>query len=283
MGATITGRRSLAPRELAGAVVAGFGEHRLLTYASAIAFQVTIALPACLLFLLGVLGFLNLEEVWSKDIAPDVRGSVSPAAFSLVDDTVRHVLASKQVFWATAGAAIAVWEISGAVRASMGALHEIYGDGSKERPFHTRIPLSLVLAAGVGLCILGALVVVRFGPLLYEATGLAGAGLFALRWLLASLLLALAVGLLVHFAPREDQPLPWVSFGTLLVIVGWIGMSIAFAIYVTQIASYASIFGHLATFFVLLLYLYIAAVVFLGGLQLDAVVRRRVEGSSSGG
>jgi membrane protein len=88
--------------------------------------------------------------------------------------------------------------------------------------------------------------------------------------------MGLAVGLLAHFAPGVRRPLPWVTFGTILVIVGWVGMSIGFGIYLTQIADYQSIFGHLATVIVVMAYLYASAVVFLGGLQLDAIVRSQM-------
>ncbi len=45
----------------------------------------------------------------------------------------------------------------------------------------------------------------------------------------------------------------------------------------TEVASYGSVFGQLATFFVTLGYVYYACVAFLGGLQVDAVIRARVD------
>jgi uncharacterized BrkB/YihY/UPF0761 family membrane protein len=53
-------------------------------------------------------------------------------------------------------------------------------------------------------------------------------------------------------------------------------MSIGYGIYLREIASYGSVFGQLATFFVTAGYLYYSAVAFLGGLQVDAVIRDRV-------
>ena len=71
-------------------------------------------------------------------------------------------------------------------------------------------------------------------------------------------------------APGVRRPLPWVTFGTGLVIAGWVAMSIGFGIYLTEIADYDSIFGHLATVIVLMAYLYAAAVIFVAGGQIDA-------------
>jgi uncharacterized BrkB/YihY/UPF0761 family membrane protein len=96
---------------------------------------------------------------------------------------------------------------------------------------------------------------------------------FSVRWLLAAAVLAVGVGLNVHFGSGTRQELPWVSLGTGLVLACWIGLSIVFGLYVTYVASYASVFGHLATFFVLLLYVHAAAMAFLIGILVDAYVR----------
>jgi membrane protein len=255
-------------------LLVGFEKNDLLTYASAIAFQVLTAIVPFLLFLLGLLGFLDLAEVWADDLAPDVEPRVSDATFELIDDTVRQVLEEQELFWLTGGFGLALWQISGGVRAVMGALDGVY-DTRRERRARERYPLSIALALAVGTLVAAAGVVARFLPLLVgDMPGLLEIAFFVGRWLLAIALLALAVGLLVHYAPGVRRPLPWVSFGTLLVIAGWVAMSLGFWVYLTKIADYDSIFGHLATLIVLMAYLYAAAVIFLAGAQIDAVVRK---------
>ena len=91
-------------------------------------------------------------------------------------------------------------------------------------------------------------------------------------WGLALAVLVLLVGLLVHYAPDVSRPLNWVSFGALLVVVAWSLMTVGFSVYATQVADYGSIFGSLATVIVLMTYLYASAIVFLTGIQLDALV-----------
>jgi membrane protein len=68
----------------------------------------------------------------------------------------------------------------------------------------------------------------------------------------------------------------WVSFGTLLVIGSWILMSIGFGAYLRFVASYQSVFGNLATIVVLMGYIFLSSLVFLGGAQVDAITRRRL-------
>ena len=76
-------------------------------------------------------------------------------------------------------------------------------------------------------------------------------------------------------APPSGSSTTRVSFGTGLVLLAWVLTSIGFGVYVTYIASYGSVFGHLATLFVPLVYVWLLANAFLVGIQLDACVRDR--------
>jgi len=253
------------------ALVRSYRENDLLTYASAISFQVLFALIPLLLFALGLLGFLSLQSVWSGQLAPDVEPQMSHAAYVVVDETVRRVLTGKQAFWVTVGAAIAVWEISGAVRAVMQVFNKIY-DCDETRPFWRRIRISLALAAAAAALLLVAAAAALFAPALLGGTGVVHLLAVVAGWLVALALLVLLVGLLVHYAPNASRSLNWVSFGALLVVFAWSLMTIGFSIYATQIADYGSIFGSLAAVIVLMTYLYASAIVFLTGVQLDALV-----------
>ncbi|MET0817260.1 MAG: hypothetical protein ABWZ67_06885, partial [Solirubrobacteraceae bacterium] len=50
--------------------VDAYVENDLLTYASAISFQILSSLVPLGLFAFGLLGFLHLEGVWADDLAP---------------------------------------------------------------------------------------------------------------------------------------------------------------------------------------------------------------------
>jgi membrane protein len=271
---------ALGPRALVRRVVDGYSRHDILTYASAISFQVFFALIPLTLFALGLLGFFDLQEVWTSDLAPDVKRTLSDPAFEVVNTTVTRVLGSKQVFWATFGAAIAIWEVSGAMRAVMTVFDRIYGS-SRTRSFRERIVLSLQLSVIVTVLLLAAVAVVRFGPslvsLVAEDSGVAHAIGFVLRWAIAIALLLLTVGLISRMAPSRTRPIEWASFGAVLVVFGWIVMTLVFSWYVTSVADYGSLFGSLATLIVALEYLYLSAIVFLTGVQVDAIVQDCVE------
>ena len=95
-------------------------------------------------------------------------------------------------------------------------------------------------------------------------------------------LLLLAVGLLVRAGPDVERPIRWVSFGAVLVVSSWAVMTLAFGFYLTEIADYGSVFGNLATFFVLIEYLFLSSTVFVGGLLADWLVQSRSSGRRAG-
>ena len=267
----------MSVRELTIRVLRSFQRNGLANLASAIAFRVVLSLVPFLLLLLALIGFLDLEEIWRKDVAPELKRSASEAAYRLVNQTVEQVLSKKQVWWLTVGLALTLWELSSATRVAMTAMDRIYGY-YRRRSFFEVLPRSVALGAAMGMCAIAAVAIVRFGPLLVgDLDGLLVVAWFFARWLLAAAVLAVGVGLLVRYGSATRQPLPWVSVGTGLVLAAWVLTSIAFGLYATYVASYESVFGHLATFFVLLVYVYLIANAFLVGIQLDATARERAE------
>lgn len=279
------GDRRLATQtgELVRALLDGFKQHDLLTYASAISFQILTAIIPFLLFALGVASLLHLDDVWRDHLEPQIQANVSSAVFAVIENAVENVLDSRRVVWATLGGALALWQVSGAVRAVMGALARIYG-ATGERSFVRRYSISFVLSIEVGACFTLATLCLLFAPFvsvsnpgtLWHVFG------FCVRWGLVVGLLGLVVGLLVRHAPATPQTLPWVSLGATIVILSWLIISLAFYLYLTNLASYESVFGSLASVIVALAYLYLSTTVFLFGAQLDAIIRAQATGTLSG-
>jgi membrane protein len=257
-------------------------EHEILNSASAIAFQTLFAAVPLALFTVALAGFLQLDEVWSS-AARELRPQMSQPAFEVVDDSVRSILERRQLFWLTAGAALAIWRLSAAMRATMHALDLIYG-GDGGRPLTRELRISIGLSLAITVLLLTALTIVLVGRYAVEPDGaLLTTLFFTVQWLLVLVLILLTVGLTIRFAPSTPQPIGWVSFGSALAAVAWIAASVGFGVYLTRIADYGSVFGSFATIFILLTYLYLSAAALLIGVEADAQVRRNAEGSAHGG
>jgi membrane protein len=228
------------------------------------------------LFALGLLAGFGLLDLWTTDLAPQVRDAASPAMFKVVDDTVRQVVDSRKTFWVTAGALLAVWQMSGAMRAAMSALDRVY-EVDDERPYLRRMGVSIGLGIAVIVLLLAAAASMEIAPRLVNGA-VVGPAVDILRIPVAAALLWATVTLVVGVAPAEARSAGRVSVGSTLVIVGWFVASAVFAFYLTHLAEYGSIFGALATIVIVLTYLYISTIAFLTGVQLDALIQQRLRG-----
>jgi membrane protein len=266
-------------RVLAGA----FKAHDLLTYASAISFQILTAVVPFALFALALAGLLDANGVWRDHLVAPLRANVSPAVFAVIRDAVANVVGGRRVLWATLGGVLALWQISGAVRAVMGALARIYA-APAERPTLRRYTISFILSIEVTVCFILAGLCLLFAPFVSNPNAGFVWEAFAIvvRWSLVILMLFVVVALLVRHAPSRPQTVPWVSVGAAIVIALWVIVSLAFYVYLVDIADYDSIFGSLASAIVAMAFLYLSTTVFLFGAQLDAIIRTQVTGRAAG-
>src|SRR6476469_9657156 len=200
--ATVT-KTDSARSQLPGAVaelVKSFEERNLLTWASALSFQITTAIVPFLLFGFALIGFLHLDNVWA-DVAKAIKPHLSPAAFEVVRSTAKKVVTQQQLWWVTIGFALAIWEVSGGIRAIMGGLGEIY-DVEERRTWFERIRRSIMIAVVVSALVILAIGTAWLGPTLYGDVGQpAGALLFFVRWIVCAFLLGLATAITVRLAP----------------------------------------------------------------------------------
>jgi membrane protein len=245
-----------------------FGRHNLLTYASAIALRTFIAAVACSLFMLGILGAAHQQELWRKTIAPVIRPRVLPHVFDGINQTVDKVFSSSTAGLLALASALAVWEVSGIIRAAIGALDEIY-ETPETRPFWIRFPVSIGLAILFLASTLGAIAIIWAG----HVSGPLSIPILILRWPAAIALVAFAFELIVRYAPAKHRRARWASFGSLLVVVGWIGETLIVAEYVRTVANFRTAIGSLEVFIFLATYFYIASIVLLVAMELDELVR----------
>jgi membrane protein len=259
-------------KKIVGLWVELFDEHNLLTYASAIALRTFIAGVACILFMLGILGTTHEERLWRSTIAPQIKPKVLPHVFAGIDQTVNRVFSSSSVGLLAVAAALAVWEVSGIVRAAIGALDEIY-ETPETRPWWVRFPLSFGLAVLFLIAVLGAVAIVWGG----HVSGSWSIPVLILRWPAAAVLVAVAFDLIVRWAPVERRHARWTSLGAALVVVGWIGQTLIFGAYVRSFANFRTAVGSLEVFIFLATFCYVAAIILLVAMELDELVRADTE------
>ena len=246
-----------------------FAQHELLSYASAIAFQVLKSLVPLSLLGIALLGAIGRQDIWTQHMAPAIQSRFDPPIYHAIDYGVKKIFDHNSLGILIFAALLTIWYVSGGVRAIMSGFNRIYEVGDK-RPFWIRWPISLALAVCTVAGIVGALLLIEAVP---KPSGGWDYVTVAARWLGAIAALCAVAGLLVRFAPAERRSKRWASVGGVLVISTWILMTLCFRWYVVTFANFRTAVGQLTVFLILMAYVYASSIVLIVGVQLDELLR----------
>ena len=260
-------------RELADAVA----RHRLLTFASAVSFRALVALVPLTLLGLGVLGALGQASVWTNSIAPAIEHHVTAPVFQAIDFSVRRIFTSDKGSLITLATALVLWHMTSAVATVMATLNQIH-DVKDERPWWRKLLVALALAVAIVVCLIAAVLVVSVAPKI--GSGVLHVVLGIGRWLVAAVLLGVAIGVLVRYAPAEHPRPRWASAGSIAIVVAWIVLSLVFRVWVSDVSNFKTGIGFLTAFLVFGAYIYFSVLVFVLGVQLDELLRKKQESGS---
>lgn len=267
--------------------VADFIDDELPTYSAALAFQLFFSLFPFLLFLVALIGVLDLQPFFDW-LRTQAALMMPPSAMKLIDSVIEQ-LQTQKIGLFSLGILLALWTASAAVRSVMDATNKVYGV-KEGRPAWKRFALSLFYTVVIAAALLLAAGFMVLGPqLLNWLAQYVGIEQLAielwtwLRWPLVVALLMLAVGVVYYVAPDVQQAFRFITPGSVLAVVVWISASLGFAFYTQNFATYNATYGSIGAIIVFLLYLYISSAVLLLGAELNAVIEHiSSEGKEAG-
>jgi membrane protein len=251
----------------------------MLMYAAALAFRMFFAVIPFLIFVVALLGVLQVPGFfeWLLSKAQSILSKDAVGQVKLVLGQVRHQ--ARGGLLAFGAVAVAVWYASVAVRSLMTALNVAF-EVKEDRPARIRYPLSMLLAIGFALTVTLTSALMLIGtPIVSTLLGRLGFGEDLasvwqwLRWPAAVLLLMVVVALTYYLLPNDEEPFQFVTPGAILAVTVWVVASVGLHYYVLNFANYSVMYGALGAVLMLLLYFYVSAAVLLLGAEVNAVIR----------
>jgi membrane protein len=104
------------------------------------------------------------------------------------------------------------------------------------------------------------------------------------RWPVVAALAILVLALLYRFGPDRHSPrFRWISPGSAVAVLGWLGCSYLFSVYVSHFGALNEVYGSLAAFVILMIWLYLSALLILLGAVIDAKMAPSRHARASGG
>ena len=264
----------LPPLRLMKRVWKEYNEDDVGSHAAQLAYYFMLALFPAMLFLLTLIGLIahgnpSFQQQLFAYLARLAPGSAS----ELVGKTIQEVTQAAGGLKLTFGIVFTIWSAMGGIVAIMTSLNAAY-DVNEGRPLWKRYGIALGLTIALSVLAIVALAVVLFGGRIADYLGshlhlgsVAVTTWTVVQWPLAFALMAFAFALIYYFAPDvKEQKWYWITPGSLLGVVIWLGASALFRLYLAYFNNYAETYGSIGAVIILMLWLYITGTsIMLGG------------------
>jgi membrane protein len=172
----------------------------------------------------------------------------------------------------------AVWGASRGASGLMLTLNRLLGRVETRSWFH-RQAITIALTVGVALLLVLALGLLVAGPVLghviADRLGLGSMfnlGWTIVRWTAAGLLVMVVWGLAFRLLPDTDAPLRIFTPGAVVGVIGWLGISQLFGLYLDHVVSYGSVYGALGSAVIFLTWLWLSSMSLLFAAEVNAVL-----------
>lgn len=257
-----------------------FTEDQIPMIAAGMAFYALLALFPTLGAMVALYG-LFADVAQAREHLRLLAFMLPPAALTLIGDEMVRITAARGQglsFAFVVGFVAAIWTANGAVKALMTGLNVAY-EQKEDRGLVRRTATSLAFTLGLLAFGVVALGLTAAGTFIQTFAGERAATLFGwVTWpvLLAGLTVALA--LVYRYGPSRPAPWRWITWGSAAAIALWVGVSMAFSLYVGNFAHYDRTYGSLGAVVGFMTWAWLSGMVILAGAELNSEIERQADG-----
>lgn len=247
--------------------------------ASGMAFWAMLAIFPALIALVSLYGLVADPATVERQLA-SLSQMLPGSARDLIATQLQDIVQSSS---STLGLGLvvavlgALWSASAGTKTAIAAINMAY-DQEENRGFFKLRGLALGLTAGALLLVAMVIVLIAVVPALFDTLGLGAVGRAMItygRWPLMALFVMVGIGILYRTAPcREGPRWAFVTPGSIVATLLWLGLTALFSFYVSRFGSYNETYGALGGVIVLLLWFYLSSFVVLVGAELNAELER---------
>ena len=209
------------------------------------------------------------------------------SAVSIIHEQIARLTAksgTKLGFGFILGLGVALWSANAGMKAIIDALNVVFEEKEK-RGFIKLNLVSLAFTVSAIASLLLALGAVVILPLLLNHLGLThitGIVFRFARWPLLLALVILGLALIYRYGPSRREPRwQWVTVGSVLAALAWLGSSVLLSWYLAGYAHYDATYGSLGAGIGLMMWMWVSSIVILFGAQLNSEIEHQTAKDST--
>jgi membrane protein len=265
-----------------------FVDNACTDVAAQLSYYFLFALFPLLFFLVTLTAYLPLQtEV--AELLDRIRALMPHEALGLIERQLDSLLRHPRPNLLTAGLVVALWSASRGVDALRTALNRAY-DVKESRPWWRTQALALLMTVATSVLVLASMAMIlaggRAGFWVADRIHFGHEFLLLwswLRWPTTALVIMLAVALAYYVLPDVVQRFRYVTPGSVTATLLWLLSTWGFTQYVDHFGKYDVTYGSIGGAVVLLLWLYVSALVFIVGGEVNAVIEHASPGGKRRG
>ena len=270
-------------RPLLSRTVDEFLKNKLAHWAAALTYYGVLAAFPMLLVLVSIVGLVG--HAATEPLIGNLRAMAPGPGREILVSAIQNLEKGRggAGFLLIVGLGGALWSASGYMAAFMDASNSIYHVEETRRVSQTvsaRVGMSAVVLVLLAVTVA---TVGLTGPLARDVGSVVGLGdtaadvWRAAKWLILIGLVGFMVAFLYWAAPNAEQRrFRWVSSGSAVAVLLWLGGSAAFTLFVATFGTYNKTYGPLGGVIVFLIWLWISNIAVLAGATVDAQLERAV-------
>ena len=262
--------------------VSEFGKDQCTDLAAALTYYAVLAIFPGIIALLSLLGLFGQAQSTTDAVLEIIGGFTSQGTVDQIRPVISS-LASNDAAGLTfiIGLLGAIFSASGYVLAFSRAMNRVYEVEEGRGFLKLRPQVLLVTIIVLVLIVLMGLMLVLSGPVAEAVGDTIGLGSTALlvwniaKWPVMVLFAVLMIAVLYYGSPNIKQPkFRWMSLGGFIALLVLALTTVAFVIYVSNFGNYNATYGAIAGVVVLLLWIWLANLSLLFGVEFDAEMER---------
>jgi len=268
----------LTPLQLVKRVYHEIGEDEVFTRSAALAYYFVSALFPMIFFLMAMPGLFARSHDLQSGLFNYTARFMPGDAYRLVQKTLQEVANNSSGLKLAFGLLLALWSGSGGVASIMDALNRCY-HVKDARPWWKQRIIAVLLTASLSALTIVALTIVLYGGAIADFVGshvgLSNVAVMAwhiVQWPIALLFIVLSFAVLYYWGPDTDQQWQWITPGSVVGVLAWIGASLLFRVYLHFFNTYSKTYGSLGAAIVLLLWLYISGMAIMVGGEINSEI-----------
>jgi membrane protein len=248
----------------------------LIDLAAVMSFYFVLSLLPFLLVIAAFVGWLPTSNLW-HNFAQWITDYLPPESRALVFSTVIDLTHGYKGFFSI-GVAGTIWTASSGFVSLMESLTVVY-NRKETRGFWTKRIIAIVATAIAALFLIASFGILAAGRWIgvqlwmhLESGLVIRIVLETVRWVATFALMLLSLDLVNYFLPDVRRKWTWLTPGRLFVALAFVLATVGFNIYITHFSNYPHLYGALAAFIVLMIWIYMASLILLIGAEIDNTV-----------